>query len=241
MPGPGTPTYAGSVIRAVIVDVDDTLCLTEAASFELENEVLVELGRPPMSREIHLATWGEVLLDAMPHRSPGVDLDRFAELFPVWHQRYLADGRLDVIPPENLHTLDRLIEKGYTVLLLTSRAEAEVQHLLEPDHVLAGRVTGAYHQGNTRFRKPDPRVFDELLAETGLQPRECVYVGDSPGDAVAAGGAGLRFIACLQSGVRRLDEFDPRYVTAAVDTFPEILGKILAGDVENPVAAPSQP
>ncbi len=51
-------------------------------------------------------------------------------------------------------------------------------------------------------------------------------MGDSPGDAVAAGGAGIRFIACLQSGVRRLDEFDPLLVTAAVGTFPEILPAI---------------
>ena len=216
------------MIRAVIVDVDDTLCLTEAASFELENEVLAQLGRPPMAREVHLATWGEKLLDAMPHRSPGVDLERFAELFPIFHQKYLADGRLDVIPPENLDALDRLVRAGRTVLLLTSRKEEEVRHLLEPDHLLAGRVTGAYHQDNTRFHKPDPRVFDELLAETGFRPRECVYVGDSPGDAVAAGGAGIRFIACLQSGVRRIDEFDPRHVTAAVDTFPEITSVIEA-------------
>ncbi|XVU28552.1 HAD family hydrolase [Actinoplanes sp. CA-054009] len=216
------------MIKAVIVDVDDTLCLTEAASFELENDALAAMGRPPMSREVHLATWGETLLDAMPHRSPGVDLERFAELFHVLHQRYLAEGRLDVIPAENLAALDRLVEAGRTVLLLTSRTEVEVRHLLAPDHVLAGRVTGAYHQGNTRFRKPDPRVFDELLAETGFRPGECVYVGDSPGDAVAAGGAGIRFVACLQSGVRRLDDFDPRYVTAAVDAFPEIPQVVLA-------------
>lgn len=214
------------MIRAAIVDVDDTLCLTEAASFDLENEVLALMGLPPMPREVHLATWGEPLLRAMPRRSPGLDLDRFATLFLVHQQRYIADGRLDVIPPENLRALDHLVETGRTVLLLTSRAEAEVRHMLEPDHVLATRVTGVYHKDNTRFGKPDPRAFDELLAETGFHPHQCVYVGDSPGDALAAGGAGLHFIACLQSGVRRLDDFDPRYVTAAVDTFPEITAVI---------------
>jgi phosphoglycolate phosphatase len=214
------------MIRAVIVDVDDTLCLTEAASFDLENEVLALMGRAPMSRAVHLATWGEPLLDAMPHRSPGLDLGRFAELFPAVCRRYVAEGRLDAIPPENLAALDRLAEDGRTILLLTSRAEAEVLHLLEPGHALAARVTGAYHQGNTRFRKPDPRVFDELLAETGFRPGECVYVGDSPGDAVAAGGAGIRFIACLQSGVRRLEDFDPRHVSAVADTFPGVVGAI---------------
>ncbi|MEU4423230.1 HAD hydrolase-like protein [Actinoplanes sp. NPDC024001] len=214
------------MIEAVIVDVDDTLCLTEAASFELENEVLARMGRPPMSRAVHLATWGEVLLDAMPHRSPGLDLDRFAELFPVAHQEYLADGRLDVIPPENLAALDKLVAAGRTVMLLTSRAQEEIEHMLAPDHVLAGRVTGAYHQGNTRFRKPDPRAFDELLAETGLTPDRCVYVGDSPGDALAAGGAGIRFIACLQSGVRRLEDFDPRHVTASIEAFPDLVAVV---------------
>lgn len=210
------------MIKAVIVDVDDTLCLTEAASFDLENEVLAWMGRPPMPRTVHLSTWGEALLDAMALRSPGLDLSRFAELFPAAHQQYLAAGRLDVIPPENLEALDRIVEAGRTVLLLTSRAEREVEHMLAPDHVLAGRVSAAYHQGNTRFRKPDPRAFDELLAETGFTPDDCVYVGDSPGDAVASAGAGIRFIACLQSGVRRLDEFDPRWVTAAIDAFPEL-------------------
>lgn len=222
------------MIRAVIVDVDDTLCMTEAGSFDLVNDVLARMGRPPMSRAVHQATWGEVLLDAMPRRSPGVDLHRFAELFPAAHQQYLADGRLDVIPPENLAALDKLVLAGRTVLLLTSRAEAEIEHMLAPDHVLAGLVTGAYHQGNTRFRKPDPRAFDELLAETGFTPGECVYVGDSPGDAVAAGGAGLRFIACLQSGVRRLDEFDPSLVTAAIEAFPDLPAAV--DELDNPAA-----
>jgi phosphoglycolate phosphatase len=215
-------------IRAVIVDVDDTLCLTEEASFHLENDVLIQMSRPPMPRALHLATWGEPLLEAMLHRSPGLDVAHFATLFPAMHQRYLAEGRLDVIPPENLAALDHLVQEGRTIMLLTSRAEAEVRHLLSPGHALAGRVTAAYHQGNTRFNKPDPRAFDELLADTGLNPAQCVYVGDSPGDALAAGGAGLPFIACLQSGVRRLDEFDPRYVTAAVDSFPQIPSAIAA-------------
>lgn len=214
------------MIKAVIVDVDDTLCLTEAASFELENEVLARMGRPPMPRSAHLANWGEVLLDAMPHRSPGVDLQRFADLFAIGHREYLDAGRLDVIPPENLQALDDLVAQGRTVFLLTSRTELEVAHMLAPDHVLAGRISATYHQGNTRFRKPDPRAFDELLAATGFAPDECVYVGDSPGDAAAAGGAGIRFIACLQSGVRRLDEFDARFVTASVDTFPELVGVV---------------
>ncbi|GAA3776547.1 hypothetical protein GCM10022225_75630 [Plantactinospora mayteni] len=211
------------MIRAVIVDVDDTLCLTQAAAFALENEVLAQMGRPTMPRALHLATWGEPLLDAMPKRSPGLDLARFAALHQRALRQHVADGRLDVIPPENLRALDEFVLAGRAVFLLTSRAEDEVRHMLEPDHVLAERVNGIYHAGNTRFRKPDPRAFDELLATTGIPPQQCVYVGDSPGDAVAAGGAGMYFVGCLQSGVRKPADFDRRYVDAFVDTFPDIV------------------
>ncbi|SCF20974.1 phosphoglycolate phosphatase [Micromonospora viridifaciens] len=209
-----------------MVDVDDTLCLTESVCFELENEVLRRIGRPPMPRAVHLATWGQPLLGAMPHRSPGVDLARFEAAYRGVLDRYVTDGRLDVIPPENLHAMDRLVAAGRTVMLLTSRTESEMAHLLAPDHVLAERVSAVFHAGNTRYRKPDPRVFDELLAATGLAPGQCVYVGDSPGDAVAAGTAGLHFVACLQSGVRRREDFEQRHVDLFIDAFPEVVDAV---------------
>lgn len=159
------------MIKAVIVDVDDTLCLTEATSFDLENEVLAEMGRPPMSRELHLANWGEPLLEAMPRRSPGLDLERFLPLFHSTMRRHIAEGRLDVIPPENLEALDRLVLSGRTVMLLTSRAEVELRHMLEPDHVLAGRISGAWHRDNTRHGKPDPGPSTSCSRTPGCRRR----------------------------------------------------------------------
>ncbi|MET7327487.1 HAD-IA family hydrolase [Nonomuraea sp. NPDC005650] len=211
------------MIGAVVIDVDDTLCLTEAACFEMENEVLARMGRRPMSRAVHLSTWGRTLLEAMPERSPGVDVADFAAVHRVVLREYVEAGRLDVIVPENLAALDRLAVAGHRLMVLTSRTEIEVAHLLAPDHVLAGRLAAAYHEGNTRFTKPDPRAFDELLAAAGLRPDECVYVGDSPGDAQAANGAGLRFIACLQSGVRKRRDFAAHRVDVFIDAFPDVV------------------
>ncbi|MFI7129218.1 HAD family hydrolase [Nonomuraea sp. NPDC050153] len=88
----------------------------------------------------------------------------------------------------------------------------------------------AYHEGNTRFMKPDPRAFDELLAAAGLRPDECVYVGDSPGDAQAANGAGLRFIACLQSGIRKRQDFAAHRVDAFIDAFPDVVEAVASLD-----------
>jgi phosphoglycolate phosphatase len=214
------------VIGAVVVDVDDTLVLTETVCFALENEVLARLGRPPMAREVHVATWGQPLLDALAYRSPGVDVHRFEMVFRGLYAEYVSGGLVDVVAPENLAALDELAGAGRRIMLLTSRTEVEVAHLLAPDHVLASRLHAAYHAGNTRFRKPDARVFDELLAASGLHPGECVYVGDSPGDAQAANGAGVRFIACLQSGLRTRSEFGTHRVDAFVDAFPDVVAAV---------------
>ncbi|MEU8324534.1 HAD-IA family hydrolase [Nonomuraea sp. NPDC048881] len=210
----------------MVVDVDDTLCLTEAACFELENEVLGRLGHGPMSRAVHVATWGRSLHEAMPLRSPGLDLAAYLPLHHAVLREYVAAGLVDVVPGENLRAIDELNAAGRAVMLLTSRDEAEMEHLMAPGHALDGRIAAVYHAGNTRFGKPDPRAFDELLAATGLAPDECLYVGDSPTDAAAATGAGLRFVACMQSGLRRPADFAPHPVDAFIDAFPDLTGTV---------------
>lgn len=68
------------MIDVVVLDLDDTLCLTEEACFEMENEILRKMGRAEMARDIHISTWGKPLYEAILLRSPGVDLERFKEL-----------------------------------------------------------------------------------------------------------------------------------------------------------------
>ncbi|MFI6924485.1 HAD family hydrolase [Nonomuraea spiralis] len=223
------------MIRTVVVDVDDTLCLTEAACFELENEALARIGRDPMSRAAHVATWGRPLHEAMPMRSPGLDLAAYLAAHHTLLREYAAAGRVDVVPQANLRTLDELNAAGREVMLLTSRTEAEMEHLTAPGHVLDGRLAAVYHAGNTRFGKPDPRAFDELLAETGRDPRECLYVGDSPTDAQAATGAGLRFVACMQSGLREPADFAPHPVDAFIDAFHDLAGAVTRLEDATPV------
>jgi HAD superfamily hydrolase (TIGR01549 family) len=214
------------MIKAVVIDVDDTLCLTELACFDLENEVLARMGRTPMSRQVHLATWGKPLLDAMLERSPGINIDEFIHTFQPVIAEYTDSGKLDDIPQANYDALDRLIESGKTVILLTSRSPHELKHMLDPKHQLNGRVRAIYHKGNTKYYKPDPRVFDELFADHQFVPNECVYVGDSPTDAHAANGAGMKFIATLESGLRQKSDFDQYEVDRFIDVFSKLANAV---------------
>jgi len=218
------------MIKAVVVDFDDTLCMTEAASFELENETLKQIGQPPMAREIHLQTWGRTTLDAMPTRSPGVNIEAFKATFYPLLAEFTKSSKFDAIAEENCAALDKLILLGKAIMILTSRSHTEVKHLLEPDHLLARRIKAFYYQDNMQYHKPDPRAFDGLLKDTALQPGQCVYVGDSVSDAKAANEAGLHFIASLESGIRQKQDFDGLRVEAFLDRFPDIVNAVVSLD-----------
>lgn len=128
-----------------------------------------------------------------------------------------------MIPDDNLQAIDDLLEMDKKVMLLTSREHAALKHMLDPDHDLANRVTAFYYRDNMDFHKPDPRAFQKLIADNYLNPLEAVYVGDSVSDAAAAKGAGLHFIACLESGLRTRQDFKEYPVDAYIENFPILL------------------
>ena len=226
-PGPRCGTIDHSMnIAAVIVDFDDTLCLTEEAAFVLENEILGMMGRPPMSRELHKTTWGQILLEAITVRSPGVDVEVFRKLLAEHIPKWVASGRLDAIDPLNLAALDALITLGKKVYILTSRTKEEVVHLLAPDHDLAKRITAFYYRDVMEFHKPDPRAFDVLLRDHAFERQACIYVGDSPSDAQAAKQAGLHFVACLESGLRTEGDFAGLNADLFIQRFADLPGAV---------------
>ncbi len=175
-----------------------------------------------MPREIHKSTWGMPLYDAIQLRSPGVDADTFWQAMPAVHEEFIKAGQVDIVPEANLKTLDTLAKLGKQLMILTSRSEVEMTHLLDPQHHLAGRISSFYHKGNMRYHKPDHRAFEVIERDHNLRPDECVYVGDSPSDASASNGAGIPFIASLESTLRTREDFADYRVDVFIDHFTEL-------------------
>lgn len=211
------------MIKAVILDIDDTLSLTEVVSFNIENKILKNMGQPTMSRKVHLETWETPPSKAIPIRAPGVDVTEFMLAYTEALDKCIESGKFDLIPKQNLAALDKLIEQGKQLMILSSRNHARIKHLLKPGSLLASRISAFYYRDNLEFRKPNPKVFDALLQQSGLKPAQCVYVGDSLRDAKAAKGAGLHFIASLESGLRQKKDFDGLPVDAFINQFPDIV------------------
>jgi phosphoglycolate phosphatase len=214
------------MIEAVVIDVDDTLCMTEEACFALENETLQHIGQPPMSREIHQSTWGKSMYDIMPTRSPGIDMAAYRQAYAPLFDEFVTSGRLDSVPPENYEAMDELHAAGRALIILTRRTHSEMHHLLDMEHPLADRIDTFYYQETLEHQKPDPRVFDQMLSANDLRPEQCVYVGDKLDDALAANGAGIHFVASLESGLTLPADFSTVKVDRFINKFPEIVAVV---------------
>lgn len=215
------------MIKLVILDFDDTLCLTEETAFVVENEVAKSMGHAPMTRAAHQKNWGDLLEIAITERIPGIDAKEFMSRLGEYVKRFTENGALDSIRRENLRTLQMLRSKGKRIAILTSRSLPEVTHLMLPTHPLSAHVEQFYHRDNSRHFKPDPRAFEQALIDFAVNPEEAVYVGDAVTDAQAAKGAGLHFIAVLESGLRKRAEFEEEKVDFFAPKFTDITTYIL--------------
>lgn len=211
------------MIKAVIIDFDDTLCMTEEACFVIENIVAQEMGFPPMTRDHHRMNWGKPLGEAIKERIPGIDAPEFMRRIAIYIEKHAGEGILDSVQEKNLKTLDEMIASGKKLAILTSRTYGEVKHLLEEQHPLNKRMEKIYHKDNSDFLKPDPRVFDKILAELAVAPSEAVYIGDAVTDAIAAKEAGLHFIAVMESGLRTKEDFSGKPVDFFANSFTEVV------------------
>jgi phosphoglycolate phosphatase len=211
------------MIKFVIIDFDDTLSLTEDACFKIENHIATKMGFPPMTREAHQKNWGVPLRKAILERIPGIDAEEFIEIHKQVLPDFLAKGEADTISEENIETLKKLKALGKHMAILTSRTFNEARHLLDENHLINRYIEKIYHMDNMKFHKPDPRAFNKALENFGVTPKETVYVGDSTTDGISAKGAGIHFIALLESGLSKKEDFKTIHVDFFAQTFPEIL------------------
>ena len=103
--------------------------------------------------------------------------------------------RRALIPrPDAIQTLKRLRTAGYKVGLI-SDCTAEVP-LLWPETPFASLVDTPIFSCTVRLRKPDPRIYKLACEQLGVEPKDCLYVGDGLSDELS----GVQRPACRGVG-----------------------------------------
>jgi putative hydrolase of the HAD superfamily len=116
---------------------------------------------------------------------------------PARHEDdYLAMHRLSAGLSEFLCALPKSVRALWCLSNDVSEWSLKLRRRLEIERYFEGFVIS----GDVACRKPDPRIYRELLARIGCPPRQCVLVDDRQKNLDAARALGLRTV--LSSAAR---------------------------------------
>ena len=222
----GAPQAAPDAVRpryrTVLFDLDGTLADTIpliVASYQ-------HAFRSVLAQEVEEArarAWiGRPLLPALLEESPdhGHELDR---VYRAWNlentarliQRYAGVPEL----------LEALAAAGVRCAVVTSKRRDTASLALEGVGV-ADLIDVAAGLEDTTRHKPEPDPLLHAVAALGVEPADCVYVGDATVDVLAARAAGMASVAVTWGAGERaaLEAAGP---DAVVDTVPDLAAYLL--------------
>ena len=144
---------------------------------------------------------GRPLLDALLEESPehGHELDR---VYREWNLANTARliRRYAGVP----ELLDALAEAGVTTAVVTSKRRGTARLALEAVGI-ARHLEVVAGLEDTDRHKPGPEPLLHGAAVLGVDPEECVYVGDAAVDVLAARAAGMAALAVTWGAGERAD------------------------------------
>jgi len=119
--------------------------------------------------------------------------------------------RATYMPNDNRKTLDEL--KGFPLVLVSNFDHAPTAHRALRRHRLDERFQAVFISDSVGWRKPGSEFFSEVIAGTGFNPRECLYVGDDlEADVRGAVRQGFQVAWLNETGSAGDPNFAPRWV-----------------------------
>ena len=177
---------------ALIFDLDGTLADTAPDLLGATNAVLAARGRPQLDLTSlrHMVGFGAraLILQAMEASGEPIteeDLPPLVEIFLSYYRDHIADG--SVLFPNVMETLAELKRDGARLAVLTNKPQ-ELTDLLLPALGMGSTFAAVYGAGRKGYTKPDPRIFQDAVADCGGGPG--VMIGDSITDLNTARAAG---------------------------------------------------
>lgn len=194
--------------RAVLFDLDGTLLDTALDLAQALNRLRAENALPPLGYERirSFVSHGSSALVRLAF--PSAPEAKFLELRERLLELYGAALCVHTRPfPGMPELLARLERDGVRWGIVTNKPGALTEPLLEALGLRAR--AGAVVSGDTLpQRKPHPEPLLHAAAQLGIEPCECVYVGDAERDVLAARAAGMRAVAACFGYLGPAD--DPR-------------------------------
>jgi phosphoglycolate phosphatase len=210
------------IFDAAIFDLDGTLLDTLTDLANSGNHALKAVGQPTHEREAYRTLVGQgvdkLFIDALP-----IDQQHLhSQAVAAFHAHY-ADHRFDTTQPYPgiWRMLTAMSDRGIKLGVLSNKPHRATVDVIEryfsdlPWSVVRGHKPGTPP-------KPQPTSAREVIDEMSVEPKRCLYVGDTKVDMLTGKAAGMYTVG-VSWGFRSIQELQDNGADAIVEDVDELL------------------
>ena len=191
----------GRMIKNVIFDVDGTLIDSNELHAQAWQKAFAEYGKEIKFEVIlkQIGKGGDQLLPVFWTRE---ELDEFGEEMEAYRGKLFKQEYLPKVKafPNVRELCERIRQDNKKIVLASSAVEEELKEfkkIMNIEDLLEDETSS----DDAESSKPEPDIFLAGLKKLENPPKnECVVVGDTPYDGIAAGIAGLKIIGLTCGG-----------------------------------------
>lgn len=199
------------MIKAILFDHDDTLVATREVKWAHHKHVARTHYHKELTDDDILPHWGKPLPELVCLLYGTDNVDEALANNAASHEKFPK-----VIYPDTIPTLKKMKSLGKLTGIITATTRFSFDHDLSLHSIPKELLDYTQTAEDTKFHKPDPRVFTPAhswLTEQHISPEEVLYVGDGLQDMKAALGANFHFVG-VETGLTSAQAFSQHGVAS---------------------------